>query len=148
MPISIDTDGSVYNGAGFKNGYRVSSSGAEKADASATCTGYIPVSGGDVIRISGWTRYTNLTAAANAINAYDASFANIGQIGNANYGIFASGGSYVAYNNGTIVDTSDVSTWVVPPSASGVAYIRVSAYDYTNGAPGEKLTVTVNQEIS
>lgn len=148
VPISIDTDGSVYNGAGFKNGYRVSSSGAEKADASATCTGYIPVSGGDVIRISGWTRYTNLTAAANAINAYDASFANIGQIGNANYGIFASGGSYVAYNNGTIVDTSDVSTWVVPPSASGVAYIRVSAYDYTNGAPGEKLTVTVNQEIS
>ena len=149
VPLSIDTDGSVYNGGlGYKNGYRIRSGGAETSQNNAACTGFIPVSGGDVIRIYGWNRYSNPGTAANAVNVADAAFANLGQISNSNYGIFASGAAYAAYNNSTIEDGADgISSWVVPPAASGAAYIRVSAYDATNSAPGANLIVTVNEEI-
>lgn len=151
VPFSTESDGkTIYNGGlGYKNGYRVRSGGAETAHNNAACTGFIPVKGGDVVRISGWTRYTDSGNAANAINAANSSFTNIGQVSNGNYGIFASGGGYAAYDKSTIEDGANgISKWVVPPSASGVAYIRVSAYNPYDGAPGEKLIVTINEEIT
>ena len=148
VPLSINADGTIYNGTGYKNGCRVRSGGAEGEMANAACTGFIPVRGGDVVRIYGWTRYSASGNAANAINAADSAFTNLGQIGNSNYGIFA--GAYAAYNNSTIADGADgISTWVVPPASSGVAYIRVSGFggDSSGGAPGARLIVTVNEEI-
>lgn len=59
IPISTDTDGSIFNGVGYKQGYRINSSGNVATAASAEitfdcfCTGFIPVKGGDVIRFSG-----------------------------------------------------------------------------------------------
>lgn len=148
VPLSINADGSIYNnGLGYKNGYRIRSNGAEGTNSNTACTGFIPVSGGDVIRISG----CNYTYAqnGNAINVSDGSFANIGQFTMlpAQYGIFASG--YTAYSYGSVVQESDgIWKWVVPPAASGVAYIRISAYDNVNGSPGARLIVTVNEEIT
>ena len=44
IPISIDSSGSIYNGAGYKAGYRIStSSGNESAASGMTVTGFIPV---------------------------------------------------------------------------------------------------------
>lgn len=150
VPLSINSDGSIYNGVGYKDGYRIRSGGAEGTQAGGTCTGFIPVSGGDTVRIYGWDRINFSGSAANAINVADASFANIGQVSNGNYGIFASGGGYTAYNNSTIVDGADgISSWVVPPAASGVAYIRVSAFDnIVTDSLGAKLIVTINEEIT
>lgn len=143
----------IYNGGlGYKNGYRIRSGGAEAASGATACTGFIPVKGGDVIRIKGWLRYQYPSAAANAINAANSSYSNIGQIGNSNYGIFASGGSAAAYNSSTIIDNANgISSWVVPPDSTGVKFIRVSAF---NNAPdlnekvGEQLIVTINEEIT
>lgn len=59
IPISTDTDGTIFNGIGYKQGYRINSSGtvSDKASGGITtdcfATGFIPVKGGDVIRFSG-----------------------------------------------------------------------------------------------
>lgn len=149
VPLSIDTDGSIYNSVGYKDGYRIRSGGAESTQSKGTCTGFIPVSGGDTVRIYGWDRINYSTSAANAINVADSSFTNLGQVGNSNYGIFASGGGYAAYDKSTIYDGADgVSKWVVPPAASGAAYIRVSAYNDGVTDVGSQLIVTVNEEIT
>lgn len=59
IPISTDTDGSIYNGTGYMTGHRINSSGnvatAASGNITADCfvTGFIPVKGGDVIRFRG-----------------------------------------------------------------------------------------------
>ena len=59
IPISTDTDGTIFNGIGYKQGYRINSSGnvADAASGSVSndwfVTGFIPVKGGDIIRFSG-----------------------------------------------------------------------------------------------
>lgn len=59
IPISTDTDGNIFNSVGYKQDYRINSSGtvADKASGGITtdcfATGFIPVKGGDVIRFSG-----------------------------------------------------------------------------------------------
>ena len=147
VPLSINPDGTGYNnGLGYKNGYRVRSGGAEEPTGRAACTGFIPVNGGDVIRIKGWDRYHYPGSAANAINVSDGNFTNIGQVGNANYGIFTEG--YGAYGRATIEDAaSGISTWVAPPAASGIAYIRVSGYSNDFYMDGANIIVSINEEI-
>lgn len=57
IPISTDTDGSIFNSVGYKQDYRINSSGDVVASGGVTgdcfVTGFIPVKGGDVIRFSG-----------------------------------------------------------------------------------------------
>lgn len=146
VPTSINPDGTIYNGVGYKNGYRVRSGGAETSAANTTCTGFIPVNGGDVVRVYGWDRYKDDGSSQNAINVADSSFTNIGQVSNYRYGIFETG-DYTDYDEETIIDYQLFSEWVLPPAESGVAYIRVSAYDHANGCPSNKLIVTINEEI-
>jgi uncharacterized repeat protein (TIGR02543 family) len=144
---STDSDGvTIYNGGlGYKNGYRVRSAGAEGANSLTTCTGFIKVNPGDIIRISGCN--FEYAQNGNAINASDSSFTNIGQFTMlpASYDIFS--GTYAAYNHQSVVkEKTGIWKWVVPPASSGVAYIRVSGYD-PNGDPSAKLIVTINEEI-
>ena len=49
IPTSIDRDGSIYNGVGYKNGYKLNSSGAETARADRTVTGFIQFQFGQTI---------------------------------------------------------------------------------------------------
>ena len=148
VPLSIDSSGAVYNGKGYKDGYRIRSGGAEGALDNTSCTGFIPVKGGDVVRLSGWSLM--YVTAGNAINVANASFTNLGQLTsqNSKYGIISD--SYGSYGWSSIVEESDgVWKWVVPPAASGVAYIRVSGSDRTTTAPpGADMIVTVNEEIT
>lgn len=145
VSTSINADGSIYNGIGYKDGYRVRSGGAEGEMANNSCTGYIKVSPGDVIRISGWD--FTVYGAGNALNVADASFSNLGQftMQPSNYGIFLS--SWTAYDASSVVEESDgIWKWVVPPAESGVEYIRVSGYA-TSSSPGSKMIVTINEAI-
>ena len=147
VPCSTESDGvTIYNGGkGYKDGYRVRSGGAEAAISPASCTGYIKVSPGDIIRLSGWD--FSYTSTANAINASDSGFTNLGQITSGySYGIFAGGGAYEGFDHKTITEeATGVWKWIVPPAASGVAYIRVSGY---TGGNGSGMIVTVNEEIA
>ena len=142
---SINADGTIYNGGlGYKDGYRVRSGGAEVATGTASITGYIKVNGGDVIRISGFD--FSYKSTANAINVSDAEFTNIGQFTTqpASSGILS--GNYAAYDASSVVEEkTGVWKWVVPPAASGVAYIRLTGY--THYQDGVCMIVTINEEI-
>lgn len=143
---SINADGTIYNdGLGYKNGYRVRSGGAEAETPYYAITGYIPVKGGDVIRVGGVDGYY-LTENANAFNVSDSSFTNLGQaVKNSSYGIFQET-AYADYKFGSVVKEADgVYKWVVPPH-NGIAYVRLTIYSYTLNC--EDIIVTVNEEVN
>lgn len=73
VPTSQDTSGNVYNdGLGYKENYRLSSSGGESANNGHIISGFIPYNG-EVIRAYG---STNFMPSANGyyINFYDSNF--------------------------------------------------------------------------
>lgn len=147
VTTSINSDGSIYNSKGYKDGYRVRSGGAEASVSNTSCTGFIKVNAGDIIRISGCEFSTS--SNSNAINVSDINFTNIGQFTMlpVRYGIFQQS-AYASYGYKSVIEEKEgVWKWVVPPAASGVAYIRVTGYDITNGPPGAKMLITINEEI-
>lgn len=148
---STEADGvTIYNGGlGYKNGYRVRSGGEESATTNASCTGYIPVKGGDIVNLYGW-KFEG-SSSGNSINVYNAALGTLGQAStNGDYGtVFTTYKDHAIYANGGLPkDSKGVYTWIVPPSASGIVYIRISGYDATNGAPGQKMIVTINEPIT
>lgn len=145
VPISIDTDGSIYNTVGYKEGYRIRSGGAETTSTNTcACTGYIPVHGNDVIRISG-TDFLSVVAE-NAINVSDVNFTNLGQLAaNAGNGYGIINTTYKDYNFSSIKEeTNGVYKWIVPPSESGIAFIRITA----KTTDVSQFIVTINEEIA
>lgn len=138
VPISIDTDGSIYNGVGYKDDYRIRSGGGYAAQVGARHTGYIPAVAGDIIRLSGWN--FNHSSASNAINFSNAEFTSIGQFTTqpASYGI-------ILGNPPDVTVADDVYEFTVPDN-SDITYIRVTGmHDYQVLPPS--MIVTVNEEI-
>lgn len=139
VPISTDADGNVYNGTGYKDGYRINSSGAEVALNRFATTGFIPFTKGQTIRIGGegitYAEYGCLlmfydTAKNCVLNA------GIGyqHVGNSTYGTWT---------------TEDTSVFCLDPfdtypnTLSGNSgYIRISAK-----GSGANLIVTLDERI-
>lgn len=148
VKYSTEADGvTIYNGGlGYKDGYRVRSGGAEATQYDTSITGYIPVKGGGTVRLSGYDAKNSNAGAGNAINVYDASFANLGQAVNNRadgYGIFLT--TYPAYGWSSVKEeTTGVYVWKVPPD-SNIAYMRVTGYTLEQG---NRMIVTVNEEIA
>ncbi len=147
VKFSTEADGeTIYNGGlGYKDGYRMATAGYEQEATDASHTGFIPVNGGDVVRLSGWD-YGN-RSYSNAINVFDSTFWGRGQIVSCSfsYGIFGVNGDYVDYGfSSVVVEREGVWKWVVPPVDSGVAYIRVSGRTLGDGS---KMIVTINEPI-
>lgn len=138
VPISIDTDGSVFNHCGYMNGYRLSSSGIAKANEYCTVTGYIPAVGGNVIQIGGIPWHCN--GSMNYLCAYDSDFNYIGGI----YG--TAGGSYTTVIYSEYELSNELSTIKLAP-LSNIAYIRVNCHNATV-PDGANMIVTVNEEIA
>ena len=137
--ISTDADGNVYNGTGYKDGYRINSSGAEAALSGFTTTGFIPFTKGQTIRIGGegitYDSYgcmlmcydTSKTVIANVGISYD-------KVGNTNYGTWTT--------EETSVFCLD-PVYNYPSTFSGDSlYIRISAK-----GSGANLIVTLDEEI-
>ena len=147
VKYSTEADGvTIYNGGkGYKDGYRLRSGGAEAEFASASHTGFIPLKGGDVVRMSGYD--ANMVSQCNAINVYDATHTNIGQVASnypsGGYGIFEV--TYAKYGWATVTENpSGVYVWVAPPYAD-IAFMRVTG---ETGGDGSKMIITVNEEIT
>lgn len=163
VPLSIGSDGKPFNnGLGYYNGQELSgSSGSQRAGTNSTCTGFIPVKQGDVIRIKGCNWYS--TTKSNYIIAYTSSFGHWSttQTSGTHY--------YNATNNpntmyiehddygGRMDIQSGVSTIVIGKNPSiydidgfeNIAYIRISVRgDGSNTVDGADLIVTVNEEIT
>ena len=139
VPISIDTDGSIFNGCGYQDDMRLSSGGTLKGKNNSVVTGFIKAKGGDTIRVAG-VNWVATNHNSNYLNAYDASFANLGaRVSNGNV-------------YGTIIVESVVAEGemaVIKLAAlDNIAYIRVSSCgDDTKQEDGSKMIVTVNEEI-
>lgn len=142
VPLSIDTDGSIYNSTGYSTGLRLSSSGVLKAQAGSAVTGFIRANGGDLIRVygCGWasTEHPN-----NYLCAYDSSFTLIGgYVPNVptHYGTQVVAAVNRSDNGDAVITLENLST---------ISYIRVSSRGLTSTSSinGEDMIVTVNEEI-
>jgi hypothetical protein len=130
--------GSIYNGTGYKTGYRIRSGGAEAAQTGACHTGFIPVLPGAIVRLTGWNFSFN--DSSNAVNFSDGSFTNLGQFTQqpSGYGICANAIPTVTIKN-------NVYQFTVPNNTS-IRYIRVTGQHAYNTLPPEMI-ITINEEI-
>lgn len=154
VPLSIDTDGSIYNGCGYIEGYRLNSSGGLSA-VSATyvvaATGFIPYTPGDIVRMYGtkWTPYYNdqkPTGIYNYIVFYDENFSCLGSVsignGGDGYSRGICGSDTTAHN--IIEDHQNCITefHIAFTDPSAIKYIRISSYGH-----GDYMTITINEPI-
>lgn len=168
IPISTDTNGSIYNGTGYKSGARCNSSGAVVDLTGGSnppfITGFIPCKQGDIIRLKNC--YIHATPSEG--DSYKALYGDIGPWG-LRFGLYKSDKSMLAvesWGNLTTHDnkTDKVSDYTRVPEGTGLtdgmiyqfkiayagtAYIRlVLAADKNNGYTPADAIVTVNQEIT
>ena len=140
IPISTDTDGSIYNGTGYKNRARINSSGAvvDYSNHEWSATGFIPCKGGDIIRFAGI--YVQGNNGDCHITPYNSAKQKIAT------------GDFTAYllSNGEIESIKPYNwnsteqrlySFTVPRDAD-IAYYRFSLY-----GDGANAIVTVNEEI-
>lgn len=160
---SIASDKTPFNGGlGYWNGQELSgSSGSQRTGTNYTCTGFIPVKQGDVIRIKGCNWYS--TKANNYIVAYNSAFGHWGttQTNGTHYYNTTNNPNKLTVEHpsggGSMDIQSDVSTIVIAKEVSiydhdgfeNIAYIRISVRGTGSGAvDGADLIVTVNEEIT
>lgn len=145
VPTSINTDGSVYNGVGYKENYRLSSSGNESSEAGACVTGYIKFKHGDVIRTVGSTG-----SASNGgmyIGFYKSSFEKVTVQYISAIASEEQGGSYIQRDDGlyeATVNTGHFGSGNFYEEMIQSSYIRVSL----NPCSGSNMIVTLNEEIT
>lgn len=145
VPISINADGTIYNGCGYKDGYRIRSGGAEGVSDYSTCTGFIPFKKGDTLRIYPAFIERNTD---NAINFADATFANLGQITDSGGGYGICQGKLSIYDS-VVVDGVSTLTFSDDFDAN-IAYVRITnsrAKDLSGISSGSEMIVTINEEI-
>lgn len=150
VPLSTDTDGSIYNGTGYKDNARLSSSGGVSGSAQngSVTTGFIPYSATDVVRMYGveWLGATANYGGHFYINFYDSS---------KKFKTYVSAQAYVGNYDHVIFITRDengVETIITNAeygsSNSFLNLVRQSSYiRITARGKGADMIVTVNEEI-
>ncbi len=142
------TAGSLYNGTGYKDDARLSSSGTVSgtAQAGSVVTGFIPYKVGDIIRMKGaqWLGATTNYTGHYYWGVYNSAKAKLGCLASDSY----AGGTYgsgITYDETTGITTFDMSkmSQAFQDGCASAAYFRINAY-----GKGADLIVTVNQEIT
>ena len=151
VPTSTDTDGSVYNGTGYKDNARLSSSGGVSGTAQngSVVTGFIPYKYGDIIRIKG-AEWLGATAKYSGHYYILPSGSNKTVLGSSALSCEAyAGGTYgtgITYDESTGVTTfafnNSNSSAYIQNNFGKASYFRINAY-----GKGANLIVTVNEEI-
>lgn len=139
---SVDTDGTVYNGRGYIEGYRFKSDGSIAEQAGAVHSGFIAYNG-EVIRIYGATR-SEVGYSGNYLVMYDGNWNKITQYGFNNlvdYGAVWSScnGKYML-----AIDLTQITNPVAAGNIRSAAYIR-SGFGVCSG---ENFVITLNEPIS
>ena len=148
VPTSTDTDGSIYNGTGYKDNVRLSSSGGVSgtAQTGSVTTGFIPCKNTDIIRMKG-AEWVSLVPSATYghyyIGFYDSNKTKLDVLsadGNSG-GTF---GDVTTYDETTNITTFDLNAFsaAFATAIANAAYFRINAY-----GKGADLIVTVNEEI-
>lgn len=139
IPISIDTDGSVYNSIGYKDGYRLNSSGAEAVLAGTAVTGFIPVKYGDTVRLKNVAYAPGVDSTGDYLALYDSSFNSISSSKSNQF----YNADHIYTNATTDSSTGYLTSFVLDDESLGYAYLRVSAAGLDSTA-----IITVNEEIA
>lgn len=147
VKYAIDTDGSLYNGLGYIDKTRLSSSGGISSDGMNTTTGFIPAKAGDIIRIKGYRWYTLATSTQYLIAYYSIN----------NFAKVYTGTSQSRYQTADFIESMEyangISTVKLKDGVGGYDYIRLCTGSYDDNdqidgaATGANLIVTVNEEI-
>ena len=127
VPTSVDTDGSIFNGKGYKDESRLNSSGAVTGQAESTATGFIEAKKGDTFQITG-VRFgiSSYAGVYGYVSLYNASKAKVLSVSCDAYGS----------GNGFVIDPLIKDRKVLPTDvievrltnvADTVAFIRFSA---------------------
>ena len=152
VKYSTEADGvTIYNGGlGYKDHYRIRSSGAEQQQDYITITGFIPFVKGDKLYI--YPPFSGQNTA-NTVTFYDSSFTCLGQItdSGAAYGFCANNGSKFKTKVVNGISVLDISA-VTVSGIDNVRYVRIGNGIFTGyGSPiktGADMIVTVNEEIT
>lgn len=125
LPLAINSDTTPYVGTngekGYKTGYRISSSGAEKASDINCCSGFIACKPGDTVYIK---NIATETSGYSVQYFYNSSFGKVNNVVN------------------DLTLENDVYSFTVPAN-SGIEYVRL-----TVGTIDDTTIVTVNEEIT
>lgn len=132
VPTSIDTAGSVYNGSGYQEGYRLNSSGVTTESAGAVNCGFIPYNG-EVIRIYGTTNGT-VGNNGNYLALYDSSFAKINSLGYANLQTYGAVWSELDGKYMLTIDPALITNAATKTALEEAVYIRCSMASCTGGS--------------
>ena len=145
VPLSVDEDGNIFNGKGWIEATRLSSSGTTKECDYSSTTGYIKVKSGDVVRIRG----AIFNDGSEYLCAYDANHTFLGYVC----------GTTLSTSIATAVCDEYLTTITLSNTNDNIAWVRVcikmdghepwydGSYDIAEG-PGRFLVVTVNEEIT
>lgn len=149
VPISTDTDGSIYNGTGYKDNARLSSSGGVSGSAQngSVVTGFIPYTSLGIIRIKGATWANGVDGMHWYINAYDANKTFKASVAAQGYAEGSYAGMSAVYDESTGVTTIDFSG-MSSGNATRAAFEQAAYFRINAKGKGADLIVTVNQEIT
>ncbi len=125
IPLSTDTDGTIYNDIGYKTDTRINSSGIAVDATGVSVTGFIPAKKGDKVYMKGM--YVDEASGYTRLAIYDT---NKGVV---NLNIFPTN-----YTN----EGNDIYSYTI--SEENSAYIRLGVKKTMNGSE----VVTINQPIS
>lgn len=154
VPLSTDTDGSIFNGVGYKDNARLSSSGgvSGSAQTGSVTTGFIPWHGdGDVIRLKGveWMNANSKYGGHYYLIFYDSNK----KITGTNLYLYSGTHSQSSHIVTVTRDTNGIETFVFNQSygdtnafLNGVrtaSFFRINAH-----GKGADMIVTVNEEIT
>ena len=151
VPISTDTDGSIFNGVGYKENVRLSSSGgiSSSAQNGSVTTGFIPWYGDTTyLRMKGVEWLNAHTSGHYYVNYYDA---------NKKFLVYHSSGEYSGGGQNHVVtvtrDNNGIETikWsetygttnTMLQSVRKAKFIRITAK-----GKGANMIVTINEEIT
>ena len=129
-----------YDGVGYANNYRLSSSGVIKTAQNAIATGFIPASAGDTIRIGG-IQWCLTGGSWNYVCAYKSDYSIVGAVYGSEAGYYGT-----KIHASCTIDYDAPLTTIGLTSNANIAFIRVSCYNESL-QDGSKLIVTVNEEI-
>ena len=151
VPLSTDTDGTIYNGTGYKDNVRLSSSGgiSSSAQNGSTTTGFIPFGGDtDIIRLKGveWIYAKTNYTGHYYFNFYDSNKKFLTYISSQAIEDLSHIITGVRDENG--IETFDFNESYGTTNSTlqlirQASYIRITAY-----GKGADMIVTINEEIA
>lgn len=149
IPLSIASDGNIYNGKGWKDNTRLNSSGTEASATGVGVTGFIPVKRGDTVYLSGIAASLTATGSLNEytyLALYDASFTSKGSRKFNTIGGSLSSVEYIYDSFTTDPSTGYVTSFRITDEYNNIVgsggYLRISAA----GLNGDAI-ITVNEPI-